>query len=370
MNIVFVNFLVFVVLAIVFGYIDPIKAKLGDEFLFSLCCISIVPLAYYIGMSIANVSAQSNFIVGALLNATFGSLVEIILYYFALKRGLRKMVRASLTGTLLATMLFIPGICMVIGGLKYEQQRFNLRSAGVSSSLLFVSVAGAYSPSLFQHTFGASKLVCVNYTNAIRPCVTENEAAECRNCYVDNLQDDEMESDPVYQKGTRKLVWFCAALLPLAYVIGLIYTLRTHAHHIIISKPSVEEEEEEEEGGHGHSQHGPIWSKVKAVTILLLSTIMLALVAEKLVDSMDPIIEQYGVPEEFMGLLVIALLPDAAEIVNGVQFARQNNIALSIEIGSSIAVQVCMLQVLSCLYLVFLHVHLAKLIDDYMVVQM
>lgn len=341
MNIVFVNAMAFVVLAFFFGYVD--SKLLSDESLFGLCCVSIIPLAYYIGMSIANVAAQSNFIIGALLNATFGSIVEIILYYFALKKGLRKMVRASLTGTLLATMLFIPGICMVIGGLKFEQQRFNLRSAGVSSSLLFVSVAGAYSPSLFQHTFGASKLVCVE---AETNCATENKNATCRNCYVDNLEDEEMESDPVYQTGTRNLIWFCSALLPLAYIIGLVYTLRTHAHHIIVPAHNDGDDADDDGAeGHGHSQHGPIWSKVKAVLILLSSTVLLALIADTLVETIEPIQKAYGVSEEMMGLLVIALLPDAAEIVNGIQFARQNNIALSIEIGSSIAVQVCMLQI-------------------------
>lgn len=69
-------------------------------------------------------------------------------------------VVASLTGSLLATMLFIPGICMIIGGVKFKEQRFNWRSAGVGSSLLFVSVAGAFSPSIFQNVFGTHTLSC------------------------------------------------------------------------------------------------------------------------------------------------------------------------------------------------------------------
>lgn len=80
MNICLVNLMAFVVLAIFFGYIDHLESTAGTELVFTLSLLSVIPLAYYIGMSIANISAQSNFAVGAVLNATFGSVVELILY--------------------------------------------------------------------------------------------------------------------------------------------------------------------------------------------------------------------------------------------------------------------------------------------------
>lgn len=79
MNICLVNLMAFVVLAIFFGYIDHLEGTAGTETVFILSLLSVIPLAYYIGMSIANISAQSNFAVGAVLNATFGSIVELIL---------------------------------------------------------------------------------------------------------------------------------------------------------------------------------------------------------------------------------------------------------------------------------------------------
>eukprot|EP00041_Stephanoeca_diplocostata_P027848 m.774968 g.774968 ORF g.774968 m.774968 type:complete len:922 (+) comp23258_c1_seq5:475-3240(+) len=352
MNICLVNLLAFVLLAIFLGEIDRLESLAGKETVFIMSLLSVIPLAYYIGMSIANISAQSTFAVGAVLNASFGSVVELILYYKALTKGLRVLVKASLTGTLLGTMLFIPGICMVIGGLKFEHQYFNLRSAGVSSSLLFVSVAGAYSPSLFQHTFGAHNMVCDDPSGASN-CTAglDGNNTGCQ-CYWKNLDDEQMEADPVYINKTRKLVVFCSIMLPLAYLVGLIYTLRTHSDHIYkeqkatggVQENEDDEEEAEDKGGHGHFQHGPIWSNVKAISILLVSTILLAFIAELVVDNITPIIERVGVGEETMGLLVVAMLPDVAEIVNGIQFARQNNIALSIEVGSSLAVQVCLIQ--------------------------
>ena len=101
-------------------------------------------------MSIANISAQSSFAVGAILNATFGSIVELVLYYVSLKEGLSELVMASLTGTLLATMLFIPGICMVAGGLKHSTQRFNWRSAGAK-----LASPAQYTPRLQIYLLGS-----------------------------------------------------------------------------------------------------------------------------------------------------------------------------------------------------------------------
>jgi calcium/proton exchanger cax len=149
-----------VLLTLVLGYVPTVKDLVGPVTKFILGTVSVMPLSYLIGMSIANISAQSSFAVGAILNATFGSIVELTLYYISLRQGLADLVMAALTGTLLATMLLIPGLCMIIGGLKYKDQRFNLKSAGVSSALLFVSIAGAYTPSLFQKMHGSSHMTC------------------------------------------------------------------------------------------------------------------------------------------------------------------------------------------------------------------
>eukprot|EP00039_Didymoeca_costata_P025075 m.12250 g.12250 ORF g.12250 m.12250 type:complete len:737 (-) comp4622_c0_seq2:734-2944(-) len=335
LNIVLVNLMAFVILSLLFGYIPVLKAMIGPGPIFFMSSLSVIPLAYYIGMAIANISAQSTFAVGAVLNATFGSIVELILYYVALKKGLRKLVKASLTGTLLGTMLFIPGLCMIIGGIKFREQRFNWRSAGVSSALLFVSIAGAYTPSLFQKVHGHYEMLCTgcNETGSML-----NSSFRCVSCVQPVRDIHELEDDPIYLSRTRPLIWTCSILLPLAYIAGLIFTLRTHAHIY-----EVNEEEEEEKTG--HSQHGPIWSRFKAVSVLLVSTVLLALIAELVVSNVEPIIESLNISEDAIGLVLVALLPDAAEIINGVGFALQNNIALSIEIGSSIAVQVCMIQV-------------------------
>eukprot|EP00051_Salpingoeca_urceolata_P017462 m.237849 g.237849 ORF g.237849 m.237849 type:complete len:857 (+) comp18961_c1_seq1:198-2768(+) len=338
MNIVLVNLLAFVILSICFGYIPFLRSLVDSSTIFIMSLLSIIPLAYYIGMAISSISAQSTYAVGAVLNATFGSIVELLLYFTALRKGLSALVIASLTGSLLATMLFIPGICMIIGGLKFKEQRFNMRSAGISSSLLFVSVAGAYSPSLFHRVFGAHDLACsvclfTNGSTALsvpEQVFTPTANLTGWNCMQCHRQESYFWDDPVYLERTRPLVFGCASLLPVAYIVGLIFTLSTHSAEIYSESPD--------------ASHGAVWSRRLSSVILLVATVLMGAVAESLVDTIQDVISSLGVSEIFIGASVIALIPDIAEVVNGIQFARQNNIALSIEVGSSIAVQVCLIQ--------------------------
>ncbi|TRY56754.1 hypothetical protein DNTS_018897 [Danionella cerebrum] len=148
-NVFAVNLLPMVIITLVIGYVDKEDELVSSEAKFSTALISIIPLSYYIGMGIASISAQSNFAVGAVVNATFGSITEMAFYITALLQGHRagskcyaEIVKSALTGTLLGCILFVPGICMIIGGFKHREQRFNSRSAGVSSALLFISVGG------------------------------------------------------------------------------------------------------------------------------------------------------------------------------------------------------------------------------------
>ncbi len=83
-------------------------------------------------MAIASLSAQTSFAVGALINASFGSIIELILYIVAIKGGLEDVARSALTGALLGALLLIPGLSMIIGGIKYKEQRFNPAATGVS----------------------------------------------------------------------------------------------------------------------------------------------------------------------------------------------------------------------------------------------
>ncbi|NXM06065.1 VNX1 protein, partial [Tyrannus savana] len=325
-----------VLVTLLLGYLDSHNHLSSSTLKFSLALLSIMPLSYYIGMAIASISAQSTFAVGAVVNATFGSVTELTFYISALLKGSREgsacyaeVVKAALTGTLVGCVLFIPGLCMVIGGIRHQEQRFNSRSAGVSSALLFLSVGGVFAPTLFSKVYG--KLVCGECHN-----VTQNPLGHylCHSCHFDLMDSN----GTLYYSHVQPLVYTVSLLLPAGYLVGLCFTLKTHSHiyDIHISGCHMP--------GHHHSAvvH---WSRWRALVILLLSTLCMSACADLATEHISPILTNSTISQYFIGVTVLAMVPELPEIVNGIQFALQNNLSLSIEIGNCIAVQVCMLQI-------------------------
>lgn len=123
-------------------------------FVFTMSLASVIPLSYFIGMAVASISAQSSIGMGAVINATFGSIIEIILYGIALTDGKGRLVEGSIVGSLLAGVLLMPGASMCSGALRQKEQRFNARSAGVTSTMLIMAIIGVVCPTLFYQTYG------------------------------------------------------------------------------------------------------------------------------------------------------------------------------------------------------------------------
>ena len=117
-------------LSLVFGYF--MGNRIHPVVIFGCSLLSTIPLSYYNGMAIASLSAQTSFAVGALINASFGSIIELILYVVSIRSKLEDVARAALTGALLGALLLIPGLSMIVGGIKYKEQKFNPAATGVS----------------------------------------------------------------------------------------------------------------------------------------------------------------------------------------------------------------------------------------------
>jgi len=337
MNVVLVNLLPFVVLALFFAYFPYLvpALKLPDGLMFTLCLFSVIPLSYFIGLALSSLSAQTSFAVGAVLNATFGSIIELILYFSAiLEGGLNSLVQAGATGTLLGMMLFLPGLAMVAGGMKNKEQRFNPASAGVSGVLLLISVVGAFTPTMFYQIYGNYQLTCTQ-------CAVEggdsfsSYAYDCASCA---WGEGNLDEDSIYTDNARPLMYTCAAILPVSYIVGLWFTLRTHAY--IVDNP----EYINLAAAAAHGPMGPKWSKIKCIVILLVATTMFALLAEEMVNTLTPTLDTIGLSQTFAGLTIIALIPNTAEFVNAIQFALHDNFSMSLEIANSAAVQVSLIQ--------------------------
>ena len=169
-NILFINLLPIVFFVIFDGFVLlPLVKKMRENgehvpaflsfiasqsliFVFSLT--SVIPLSYFIGMAVASISAQSSIGMGAVINATFGSIIEIILYGMALMQEKGHLVEGSIVGSLLAGVLLMPGISMCSGALRRKEQKFNAKSASVTSMMLIMAIIGALAPTLFYQTYG------------------------------------------------------------------------------------------------------------------------------------------------------------------------------------------------------------------------
>jgi Ca2+:H+ antiporter len=158
-NIFLIN-LMGVVLFVIFDYwvlTEGMELELTvthPAFLFVAALFSIIPLAYFIGQAVASISAQSSMGLGAAINAFFSTLVEVFLYCVALNQGKGQLVEGSVIGSIFAGILFLPGLSMCFGAIKRKTQRFNAKSAGVTSTMLLFAVIAAFGPTLFYQIYG------------------------------------------------------------------------------------------------------------------------------------------------------------------------------------------------------------------------
>jgi len=134
--------------------------------IFLLSLLSVIPLSYFIGMAVASISAQSSIGMGAVINATFGSIIEILLYSIALTQGKGRLVEGSIVGSLLAGVLLMPGVSMCSSAVRRKEQKFNAKSAGVTSTMLIMAIIGTLTPTLFYQVYGNVSDMSVYLWNA------------------------------------------------------------------------------------------------------------------------------------------------------------------------------------------------------------
>lgn len=162
-NIFFINLMTLVIFVIFDHY--GLRGAMGIEnsltspaTVFTLSLFSVIPLAYFIGQAVASISAQSSMGMGATINAFFSTVVEVYLYCVALTEGKGRLVEGSVVGSILVGVVFMPGLSMCSGAIKRKTQRFNAKSAGVTSTMLLFAVIGAFAPTLFYQIYGTVRL--------------------------------------------------------------------------------------------------------------------------------------------------------------------------------------------------------------------
>src|SRR3954462_9765727 len=272
--------------------------------LFVCSALGIIPVAGWIGRATEALAVRVGEGLGGLLNATFGNAAELIIAGIALSKGLTSVVKASLTGSIIGNVLLVLGLSIVCGGTKYKEQRINGTSARTSAISLSLAAIGLIIPTVFHLTARSSP-------GGWTPLMEQ------------------------------KLSLAIAVVLFLTYFCVLGFSLRTHKHLF----QSAEE----------HEEKGRQWSRGKAITILLISTAFVALLSEFLVGTIENVRDSVGLTEVFVGVIVVAIVGNAAEHSTAVVMAMKNKMDLSvgIAIGSSLQIALFVAPVLVFLSYLF-----------------
>jgi Ca2+:H+ antiporter len=235
---------------------------------------------------------------GAFLNATFGNAAELIIAVVALQRGLHEVVKASITGSIIGNILLVFGMSVLAGGLRHKTQRFNRVAAGLGSTLLALSAVGLLVPALF-HWIGESYLRTGKLTAA---------------------QETALE---------RGLSLEIAAVLFVVYALSLVFSLKTHQNVLQLGAA---------ESVPAHA--APAWTARTAIVILLAATAATALASELMVGAVESAAHSWRLTEVFVGVIVVAIIGNAAEHSTAILAAYRNkmDLALNIAVGSSIQV--------------------------------
>lgn len=283
--------LVFVVLA-------PLAEFLhwGDVTVFAFAGLAIIPLAGIMGESTEKLATRFGAGVGGLLNATFGNAAELIIALAAMQRGLYDVVKASLTGSIVGNVLLVLGASFFAGGLRRERQTFDRSAASASSTLLALAAIGLVIPALFH-------------------MVTRAEVLDHR---LEPLRERALE---------RGLSVEIAGVLFIAYFANLLFSLRTHRHLY---------------AGAGHEAahdeaRGPLWQPLVA---LLVATTLVAWMSELLVGAVEAASHALHLTPLFVGVIVVAVIGNAAEHSTAVISATKNqmDLAYNIAVGSSLQI--------------------------------
>ncbi|ULA65771.1 MAG: Ca(2+)/H(+) antiporter [Nitrospira sp.] len=282
--------LVFIPAALVLEF-----SKADPLFIFAASAFAIIPLAGMLGRATEHLTSHVGAGIGSLLNASLGNAAELIIALAALREGLHDVVKASLTGSILGNILLVLGASMVAGGLKYERQTFNQTAAGMGSSLLLLAAVGLIIPALFH------------FTAADRGVAIE-----------------------------REMSLEIAIVLFVMYGLSLFFSLKTHRHLYAGESHDAEDLGEQP------------WSFRLSVVVLTVVTALIAVMSELLVGAIEPTAHKLGLTQVFVGVILVALVGNAAEHSTAVLMAMKNkmDLAYGIAVGSSLQIALLVAPVL------------------------
>jgi Ca2+:H+ antiporter len=256
--------------------------------LFILSVLAIVPLAALLSRATEQVATRTGDTIGGLLNATLGNLTELLIALAALRAGQYVLVKASIAGAIVANSLFMLGMAFLLGGLKHHVQDFNRNSARLQAGLLFLATIAILVPSVVG----------------------------------------EPDAGVAAAKFTQTLSASLAVVLIVTYGLGLLFSLKTHSEFFAAA-------------AHGE-EHDEQWPMALALATLAGVTVMVALVSEIFVESVQQAAATLGLSPAFVGFVIVAIVGAAAEMVAAFSAARKNRLDLSVGIALGSASQIAL----------------------------
>lgn len=262
-------------------------ARASETWIFLTSALAIIPLAGLIGQATEELSGRVGSAWGGFLNATFGNATELIIALLALRAGLHEVVKASISGSIIGNILLVLGVSMFAGGWGREKQHFSRTGAGASASMLFLATVALVMPAVFDVSVKSTQL-------------------------------------PILEEHLSLLV---AIVLLITYLAGLFFSLFTH--RTLFAPREVE-------------TYLPRLSTVNAVVLLAVATILTAVAAEFLVGAIGGATKALGMTEFFVGVIVVAVIGNAAEHFTAVLMARKNKMDLAMNICTGSSTQIAL----------------------------
>ena len=258
---------------------------------FAASALGIIPTAALMGRATEELAARSGPGIGGLLNVTFGNAPELIIALFALGKGLQEVVKASIVGSIIGNILLVLGAAMLAGGIGREKQIFSRTGAGIQTSMLMLAAAALLMPAIFE--------------------------------LVEGKGLPSPGSEATHYGGTvEHLSLAVAIVLIVTYALGLLFSLKTHRD---LFNP---EYEDEDSWG---------WSTRTSVLALAFAGVLVGAMSEVLVSSISAASHSIGLSEFFIGVIVVAIVGNAAEHWVAVLVAMKDkmDLAVNIAVGSS-----------------------------------
>jgi Ca2+:H+ antiporter len=266
--------------------------------IFGAAALGVIPTAALMGRSTEELAARTGPGIGGFLNVTFGNFPELVIAFFALNAGLQEVVKASIIGSILGNVLLVMGAAMLVGGWGRERQFFDRTAANVQVIMLLLAASALVLPAVFELIDGGRL-----------PRVGEEEVN--------------------YPNDVEGMSFIVAVLLLFTYAAGLFFSLRTHRR---LFNPE-----------HAEEDHvGEPWPIKRSIITLAIAGVLVGLMSEVLVGSIQEASEGIGISEFFVGLVVVAIVGNAAEHWVAIYFAAKDKMDLSVNIAIGSSAQIAL----------------------------